>query len=1146
MLSLAFPRLMPPPLPSALLETLEPRIAPAVILVGGDPTSSQYDDAPFIKASLSPDPSVQSLFNGSNDHYYLNLAARDVVKFYDNADGYKNFISVNASRVFAFFFDANSDLTVQKNELSGFALAQGTSLTVVGSVNGDIVGNLDGTTQRLSVVAGAPGALTQNLLGVSVSRLAIEGGVDGRIITGGNLSNTIVTTSVERVTTASDGTYAYDWSGGAPGVGQALLNPFSPAAGAAGGNISAVSVGVLADNAALVAKGAVIAGGGGAGGVGGSINGLTVVSDPDGFLVQAGNGGDGPRGGKGGDVRNLLVNSVLDVNAQVDLIDVRAGHGGTALAAGQSGGAGGAVVGLSIGYNPVGRNLVETPLGDAVQISAGNGGIGDIGGAGGAITTVKVALDTNSLGPEFVAQAGDGGNGTRRDGSGGGITNLTARNFNLAGLNDDAIALSAGNGGSGGGGSGAGGAINQATIFASEVQLSGGTGSSGPVGGRGGGVSNVVLDVLPNFDWIRVLQINAGDGGSGVSGAGGAGGAIAGITAKSVNLLGLPSTIQSGDGGTSVTGRGGAAGGISGVKIAETLPDPAPATLNFISGNGGDGGAGGGAGGTLASLTFQGFATSALMRAGGGGDATILGSGGAGGGVSSAALQVLGGAPAQPGQILAGSGGDAAGSGGRGGVGGRITSATLIYAGDAQIIAGQGGSDGATGTSASAVGAGGSVSRAVLQALAGDAALRAGSAGTPVAAGVGAAGGAVASANVAALGNVLVQGGDGRAGGAGGAVSGISWFGVTAGQADAGAPPTGTVTVAGGQGSSGARSAGAGGSITNISGYASSTPAANTLIQAGDGNGGVAGARAAAGGSIGQVTLFGGAGVVEIIAGQGGGINPASVTPGTGGTGGSVSGVSVAGGLDIKTIAAGDGGNAALARGRGGLGGSVTSVNVDGDIGFRTGQNFGIDAMGGIFAGRGGSGDPASTTANGRSGNVQNVTAAAISCIVAGRPLSVAPFDFSMVNLVDRVFVRGSAAPTVQPNGSFDLVSAPGATPPRVGFADANIVGAVAGNPQDPGANIFKIQDLGVPADVPATKLQMRAAVGGGFEYNAELNPSNPPNWKQFLPIDGFVAARQITVGKNFVPQALMTLTNPLDPSSLQFSDYRNNFTTNA
>jgi hypothetical protein len=97
------------------LEILEPRIAPAVILVGSDPTSIGYDDAPFIKASASTDPAVKELFNGSNAHYYLNLTARDVVKFYDTSDGYQNFISVGAGRVFAFFFDANNDNTVQKS-----------------------------------------------------------------------------------------------------------------------------------------------------------------------------------------------------------------------------------------------------------------------------------------------------------------------------------------------------------------------------------------------------------------------------------------------------------------------------------------------------------------------------------------------------------------------------------------------------------------------------------------------------------------------------------------------------------------------------------------------------------------------------------------------------------------------------------------------------------------------------------------------------------------------------------------------------------------------------------------------------------------------------------------------------------------------
>jgi hypothetical protein len=386
------------------------------------------------------------------------------------------------------------------------------------------------------------------------------------------------------------------------------------------------------------------------------------------------------------------------------------------------------------------------------------------------------------------------------------------------------------------------------------------------------------------------------------------------------------------------------------------------------------------------------------------------------------------------------------------------------------------------------------------------------------------------------LGNVLVAGGDGRMGGAGGAVSNLSWFGVSAGQADAGAAPAGTITVTGGQGSVGPLSAGAGGSIMNVGGYASASLALNTVIAAGEGNGGVAGARAAAGGSISRVTFFGGVGGIEILAGQGGSIDPALAARGTGGAGGSVSGVNAAGGLDVKTIAAGDGGDAGFAGGRGGLGGSVSAVNVDGDIGFRTGQVFGFDTMGGVFAGRGGSGDPGlAGTADGRSGNVLTVTASAISSIVAGRPLSSSPFDFSMVNLLDRVLLSGLAAPTVNSLGAFDATSAPGLTPPQVGFNVANLVGGVAGNPQLDGANVFKILVGGAPADVPRDELSMRAVAGGGFEYNA----SNPADWKLFQPIDGFVAAQQFGANKNFRPEALMTLVNPRDPASLAFFDYR-------
>lgn len=1130
----------------SFVEVLEARIAPAVILVGNDPTSVGYDEAPFVGTNVSPDPSVRELFDGSSSHYYLNLAAGDVVKFYDDADGYKNFIGVNAGRAFAFFFDANGDKTVQKNELSGFAVGQGTNLAVSGSVNGDVVGNLDGRTQQLSPVSTAGPGHAQNLLGVAVSRLFIDGDVNGRIITGGKLSNVDVK-NVEQITTSSDGTYTFDWSGGAdgptPATGKALLQAYLPAAGGSGGNISGVTVSVLEDNTDLGARGGIIAGIGGAGGAGGSISGVTVLSDPDGFLILAGNGGDGPRGGKGGDVRNLLVHSVPDALDQADLIEVGAGRGGTALGAGQAGGAGGFLAGVTIGYNPVGSALVETPLADVVQLYAGRGGNGDIGGSGGAINNAKVALDVDAAGPEFTATAGDGGDGVRRDGNGGSISGLVARNFNLEGANDDSMVLAAGNGGVGGGGSGAGGSISQVTVFANALSIAAGDGSSGTIGGRGGSISRIVLDVLPNTDWIESMQILAGDGGTAASGAGGSGGSVASVTAASIDLVDptptTPSRISAGDGGDSAAGRGGAGGGISACKITETVPTSAAAVILFAGGTGGDGATRGGAGGAIANVSFQGIATSVLIAAGGGGDAVSRGSGGAGGAVNAAVVQVVGGTPSGPATVSAGNGGDAAGTSGRGGAGGRVASATVIYEGSAEVRGGEGGSDGGGGGSTSALGSGGAVSRVLIQALAGNATVVAGAAGTSVSAAIGAAGGSLSSIAAVASGNVLIAGGDGKAGGAGGSVSDLSWFGVSAGRADALSAPAGTVTIQGGEGSLGARTAGAGGSLNKLIGYASATPTAETLLAAGDGNGGVAGARAAAGGSISGVSLFGGVGEIEIVAGQGGSID--ALTAGAkGGAGGRVANISVAAGLDVKTIAAGDGGDAPSARGRGGIGGSVTAVNVEGDIGVRNGQNFGIDTMGGVFAGRGGSGDPAALgTLGGRSGDVVNVTAAAISSIVAGRPSSSSPSDFSLVNLLDRVVLRGLAAPTVQLNGAFDLISAPGATPPRVGFAEANLVGAVAGTLSVADANVFKIDNAGSPAEVPAAQLQMRAAEGSGFEYF-------DADWQPFRPLDGFVAAQQVSANKNFIPQALLTFINPRDQGSLAFSDYRNNFNANA
>jgi hypothetical protein len=100
----------------------------------------------------------------------------------------------------------------------------------------------------------------------------------------------------------------------------------------------------------------------------------------------------------------------------------------------------------------------------------------------------------------------------------------------------------------------------------------------------------------------------------------------------------------------------------------------------------------------------------------------------------------------------------------------------------------------------------------------------------------------------------------------------------------------------------------------------------------------------------------------------------------------------------IRSIAAGNGGSTG-GSGHGGNGGDLENIDVHDDIGARSGEAFGFDTMGGLFAGAGGANTSSSHSPgaldprDGHAGSVLNVTADAIASIVAGRPTvgSVSP-----------------------------------------------------------------------------------------------------------------------------------------------------------
>ena len=208
------------------------------------------------------------------------------------------------------------------------------------------------------------------------------------------------------------------------------------------------------------------------------------------------------------------------------------------------------------------------------------------------------------------------------------------------------------------------------------------------------------------------------------------------------------------------------------------------------------------------------------------------------------------------------------------------------------------------------------------------------------------------------------------------------------------------------------------------------------------------------------------------------------------------------------------------------LGGSVTSVHVglpvqftasglpmfeNADIGIRSGVIFGYDptqdpttgafrTSGGIFAGAGGNGQQAP-----RPGNVTDINAAAISSIVAGKAATP-----QLVNTVDRITLNGLSAAQVNGVGDFlnfnqDIIS--GTT---VQALEANVVGSVVNPTPGGGGSTFRY--VGMPA-------------GGGTYHAGDV------------PIDGLIAAINLTQNRNFQPEALLSV----DPGSgqLQLVDLR-------
>jgi hypothetical protein len=347
------------------IEPLEPRIAPAILVQGGNLLGGKGN------------PTTGQTSAGGNTVTLITVVKGEALVFFNSATESITSISVGAN----------------------------TKLDITGNVIGDIVTNLlpDGqlTDSDHNAVNGENGGvlLASNFLGVTTHPLGtLQLGSIGGIIAGGSIKNVNVAGSLGGIY-AGDGifktttsgvvdvsTYGVNYNTVTPGLNTIMALHAAAAQSTATPSISNVTVGI-ADQLQVFAgdgQGAV----NGLGNAGGSITGVTVTlsmtSDIDtpAIFLHAGNGA-AEKGGTGGAGGSITQYTDLASNSYVK---VETGNGG--IAVGGTGGGGGSFTDSTISSNAL-----------KYEILVGNGGRGATGGNGGSINTISFSDTANGQAP---------------------------------------------------------------------------------------------------------------------------------------------------------------------------------------------------------------------------------------------------------------------------------------------------------------------------------------------------------------------------------------------------------------------------------------------------------------------------------------------------------------------------------------------------------------------------------------------------------------------------------------------------------------------------------------------------------------------------------------------------------------------------
>ena len=352
------------------IETLEPRIAPAILVNGANLLGG------------SGNPSTGETSTGANTVTLVKVISGQALVFYNNGN------------------------------ITGISVGQHTKLDITGDVQGDIVTNLDAngrlTDSDHNPINGEDGGILNpyGIKGITTHALGNEKGSIGRIIAGGQVNNVNVTGELAGIyagngifrnsATATVSTSGIDTNSVLPGVQDSFT--FHQADSVPNGNAAIKNVTVNTARQLEIFAGSGLGSSTGAGAYGSAITNVTIAktlsaegSQPVVFL-HAGDGGAGVNGGGAG-------GAITSFNDQgsTSYVKLQTGNGGSA--AGGTGGVGGSLTASTIVSSSTRYDFVM-----------GNGGDGQTGGLGGGIKTLSF---TNNItgGGSLIATADLNGDG---------------------------------------------------------------------------------------------------------------------------------------------------------------------------------------------------------------------------------------------------------------------------------------------------------------------------------------------------------------------------------------------------------------------------------------------------------------------------------------------------------------------------------------------------------------------------------------------------------------------------------------------------------------------------------------------------------------------------------------------------------------